>query len=125
MQKKRFFQILFGSIFGFLTLAGLVTALVRWNHTGPAGLMLPFAFVAIACLFVIPIELQIRAMRQTGERIRQGMEQVAKKLFDAPATVRPGYDLTVTAGPQGVSLARIEQDVGYTVDGEHNGVRVS
>jgi hypothetical protein len=54
------------------------------------------------------------------------IEAVAKELFDTPGAIRPGYDLSVTAGAAVAAFAgSFESDVGFTTDGTYRGARVS
>lgn len=126
MKFRRIMQVVFGALFGLVGLLGVVTALTHWDGgAGAKGLVLSAVPLLLAVVAVGVFELQIRGLKRSGQRIRESVEAIAAKLFDAPAEVRPGYDLSVTAGRMAAAASSMETDVGFTADGTFGGARVS
>lgn len=125
MGYRRVLQIVFGSIFGLLAAALLVVTAVRWEHVGPNGLLGAALMLVPGILAILVFELQLRAIKAQTAEVRAEMETIAAKLFDAPAKLRDGYDLTVTAGASGEMIAGFERGEGFTADGTVGDVKVS
>ncbi len=124
MRFPRVLQIGLGVVFGLFTLAGAVTAAMNW-HRGPSALIIFIVPLVLLVASVGAFQLQFRLMRKHGERVRAAMDAIAAKVFDAPAAVRPGYDMTVTSGAMGAAASAMEVDTGFTADGRCRGARVS
>jgi hypothetical protein len=119
---RRAIQIMNGLIFGG---GGLLALIAGIAASVPAAIVFGAVMMLLAGLAVGRIEMQIRGVKAKGARVREMMDAVAREVFDAPAEVRPGYDLSVTAGAAAARVAAMETDVGFTTDGQCKGVRVS
>lgn len=126
MRWMRYVQVAFGSLFGLVTLFLLVVAIIRFDPAHPGRLALPFLFGLPGAFVVGMLELQYRSFRNKNRHVREAIERCAARVFDAPGTVRPEYDMTVTNTPGAAAMAGfVDGRGGYTAQGEHRGVRVS
>lgn len=120
-MRLRILQIGLASIFGLVGLLGVIGSIL---HGGEMLGLAVFPLVLAAIAYGV-FELQIRKLAEKGRRVRANIEDIARQVFDAPAMVRPGYDMTVTSGAFGTTMAGMETDVGFTADGVCKGVRTS
>ncbi len=126
MRWMRWVQVGFGTLFGLVSLFLLVVAVIRFdpNHAGVLGM--PLATLVPGALVVGILELQIRSVRTKDQRVRGSIEQCARQVFDAPGTLRPEYDVSVTASPRVAAFTEsFDGRGGFTTDGVYKGVRVS
>jgi hypothetical protein len=125
-MRPRLVQIFVGAAFGLMTLAGAFVAAARWDTAGPRALLFPAFTFLMASVAIGVLQIQIRTLAKKSERLRANLETIATQLFDAPAVVRPGYDLSVTAGAAMAAWATsMEAGTGFTADGRVRDVRVS
>lgn len=125
MRWMRYVQIAFGAIFGLLTLFLFVVALVRFDADHAGRLFIPLVSGLPGLLVVLMLEAQIRSYRKKDAAVRASIEQCAARVFDAPAPVRPEYDMSVTTTAGMAALAAAwDGSRGSTTVGEYKGVRV-
>jgi hypothetical protein len=124
MKLSRFMQIMLCSLFGlmgvFFTIGGLARGIPGLSVMG--GFWLFLALVA-----ALVFQWQISSARNAGARVRTNVEAIAAQLFDRPAQVAQGYDMTVTAGAgMGALLNVVDSSAqGFTTEGDYRGVRVA
>lgn len=120
MRLPRFMQILIGGMFGLLSVVLLGVAIAQWSAAPLVGSAI---FAVVGAIAVSMFQLQLRGMAAKGRRIAATIREIAQRVFDAPAEVRPGYDMTVTGNPFGA----LESDEGaaFTTDGRVGDVKVS
>ncbi len=121
-MRLRFLQVMFGAIFGGVALVALILSIANKSAAALPAVLVP-GFIATVAVLVF--EVQIRGLRAKGRAVRENIEAIAAKVFDAPGVVQAGYDMSVTSGALGASMSALENDVGFTADGTHGGVRVS
>lgn len=117
----RFLRYAFTGFFGVLALAMFAIGVAH----GQIQTIFPaLPMVVVAALGWFGFGLQLKRIEQQGDLVRASIEEIATKLFDAPATVHPGYDMTVTSGATGEALNALDSDAGYTAEGIFGGARV-
>lgn len=117
----RFLRYAFTGMFGLMAVALLGVGVAQGQLQGALAALPMFV---VAALGWFGFGLQLKRIEQQGALVREAIEQVAQRLFDAPAEVRPGYDMTVTSGATGEALNAIESDAGFTTEGTFGAARV-
>lgn len=127
MKPRRILQIFFGCLFGLVSATFMMGAIGRVMHGAPATALLVALFPLLIGLIPIgAIELQIRSLNKTGKAVRAAMEAVAKAVFDAPAELRRGYDLSAVGITMPMpDLLQANDENAWTADGTCGDVRVS
>lgn len=127
MKTRRILQIFFGCLFGLVSATFMMGAIGRVMHGAPAAALLVGLLPLLIGLIPIgAIELQIRSLAKAGKQLRAAMEDVAKTAFDAPAALRPGYDLSaVGITMQFPDLLQSKDENAWTAEGTRGDVRVS
>jgi len=125
MRWMRYVQIGFGALFGLVTLFLLVVAIVRFDPDHAGRLFIPLAFGMPGLFVVLMLQAQIRSYRRQDAVVRASIEQCAARVFDAPAPVRPEYDMSVTTtAAMAAYVTAFDSSRGFTTVGEYRGVRV-
>ena len=127
MKKPlRILQLVFVAIWALSTLALLPLVVRRWDVAGPQVLILPIMLFVLMALPAGMIEMQFRSLKRKGARVREAIDAIAPRVFDQPAPVQPGYDLSVTM-PAGMAslVTAFDAGDGFTTSGVFRGVSVS
>jgi hypothetical protein len=126
MKLARVLQVVIGSLCTLGILSTLPLVVSRWPIAGASTLILPIMLFVFAAATVGTMEVQIRSLRSKGARVRKEIDAIAARVFDRPAAVRPGYDLSVTMPAATASfVSTFDAGTGFTTAGEFRGVSVS
>lgn len=126
MDSRRVMQVAISGVFGLLSLVMLLAAVVARKPQLLATQLVGAAiFAGIAAIAYGAFAWQRRTMRRAEERIAAQVQSVAQRLFDAPAGVRPGYNLAATLGSMASFVNAMDSGNGFTTDGTYRGVAVS
>lgn len=118
----RFIRYGFSGVFALMA-AAMLSIGVAQGHPLQAALPAAMLFVVGAAVW-LGFGYQIRRVAMQGDAVRAAVTEVSATLFDAPAAVRPGYDMTVTSGRAGAALNAMETDAGFTAEGTFGDARV-